>query len=285
MASRTTRLISRRSIHTLRKKLVGDSDVVAVIDADLTFAEMALPGYLATLPGLAFYWSATHLQDIYALDQAVGATRHIQPFGTTQPFQEATGSLQPLFKPQGIGNRPALLFDGTDDRLVADLGVVRQMDEAMTVFVVFQLSSTANNWMLLAQSASAGSGGAVMFGSRSATSPYNKLTLWQTGAGETAIGATSLSTGVPYVGMAKRSGTAGNWTLEVYVNGALDASTVSASAVPNISTATAVGRFGRYTTGYAFNGLIAEMVAFTRALNATEIANITSMLNAYYGIV
>jgi hypothetical protein len=72
-----------------------------------------------------------------------------------------------------------------------------------------------------------------------------------------------------YVGFV-RSGSTGNWNLNIYINGTNDSNTTT-SVNPNATNAgTAIGRAGDYTSQY-FSGRISNVQFYNRALSAQEV--------------
>jgi hypothetical protein len=86
-------------------------------------------------------------------------------------------------------------------------------------------------------------------------------------------GSTALSAGTWYHVAAVRSGSSGNWTAQLWLNGVLDNSATTALN-PNASSAgTAIGRAGDLASLY-FDGLIDEVALWSRALNSTDIRRV-----------
>jgi len=83
-------------------------------------------------------------------------------------------------------------------------------------------------------------------------------------------GNTTLSTGIWYHAAITRTGSAGNWTVKLYLNGILDGSTTTAVNPNATNEKTAIGRAGNISAQY-FSGQIDEPKIFNYALTPTQI--------------
>ena len=162
------------------------------------------------------------------------------------------------------------LFDGTDDyATVTSAGLSIRTE--VTVSAWIKASSNTTNQAIL------GCGDASLNNCFALTYGYadNSLEFWHDGtAAIVAKGSLSLAGGWHHVA-ATRSGSTGNWTVTLYVDGVSVASANTASN-PNGSgtNAFSIGRWGSYASGLYYNGSIRDVRVYSSAKNATEIAAI-----------
>lgn len=100
----------------------------------------------------------------------------------------------------------------------------------------------------------------------------NKLTVgW--GAVEIINSTPTLVTGQWYFIGFTRSGSSGNWTARIYINGAPNQTVSGIGTNPGLQMPLSLGRCGTFNTLY-FNGILDEVRLYNRALNDAEVMNL-----------
>jgi Concanavalin A-like lectin/glucanases superfamily len=99
------------------------------------------------------------------------------------------------------------------------------------------------------------------------------LGFWNNGVGQSVISNNSLSAGRWYHVVATRSGSTGNWTDTLYINGSLDATAASADDPRNPATPLTFIGWSNFSN-QLFNGIIDDVHVYNRALSAAEIKQI-----------
>lgn len=191
----------------------------------------------------------------------------------------ASGSARPTLVTSSIGGRPALRFDGVDDHLVLDAGF-RDFSAGITMFVVHRTSNLQSGFKVLAL----GNGPAqqnVVLGRAGNTSGLQYFTDGNSGTGwfNTSAG---LSVGqAQLLTVAQPGGTPGaSVTATVGVNGA---SVGSGSVFVPPVTSRGTNFIGRsYWAEGMYQGDIAEIIVYNRALSASETTTVSAYLNAKY---
>ena len=163
----------------------------------------------------------------------------------------------------------AMKFDGVGSYI--DLGSSATLNQqgALTLSGWFKLNGDYTTAQALIVSSISGftTNYALTFGFTD-----NKLELWHTGAGPDVTSNRSITDNLWHFFVVTRSGSSGNWKVNIYIDGVLDkAGTTANNPNDTVSAAVAIGRFGGYSPSYRFNGSMDDMRVYNRALSATEI--------------
>ncbi|MDP3772440.1 MAG: LamG domain-containing protein [bacterium] len=168
---------------------------------------------------------------------------------------------------RGIGKiGQALSFDGVDDRV--NIG----SSASLNILGDFSFSGwfKANGNYTTAQAFVANSNGqsgnyAVTFALTD-----NKFEFWNWAGGSNITSTRSISDDNWHHYAATRTGTTGNWTLNLYIDGILDKTETSTTNPAGDSFITAIGRFGEFD-GYYLNGNLDDVRIYNRVLSPQEI--------------
>lgn len=199
---------------------------------------------------------------------------------------QSSSSLRPLYQSSTMNGMPTLLFDNSNDAnmdelLVPNSSSLDQGAELSFFSVVRPL----------------GLGGAVnaIFSKRNALNSQasyswffytgNKLYLDIDGNGDRFNTNTAFSTGTNYLLSASYNGALSSTVrAKVYVGGSLDiTSTETSSSLGNYSSDLHIGALNS-SDNRAFNGHIAEVIIFKKALNSAERTIVDNYLSAKYNI-
>lgn len=171
----------------------------------------------------------------------------------------------------GVGGKPGVLFSGTN--YYKGFAVQTNVSNAMSILSVFQRFASSANTIF--------SGGLDPGGFQLRTSPADKLEFLDMGVASVQVGVTNLNNfTTPYIGTVTYDAS-GNCSL--YENGTLDASSLNlVSFTFDAQGSVAVGaRAGGTAT---FNGYIAEVIAYPRAISASERQLLECYLSKRYAI-
>lgn len=171
----------------------------------------------------------------------------------------------------GVGGKPAVLFSGAN--YYKGFAVQTNVSNAMSILSVFQRFASSANSVF--------SGGLDPAGFQLRTSPTDKLEFLNMGVASVLVGVTNLNNfTTPYIGTATYDAS-GNCAL--FVNGTLDASALNlVSFTFDAQGSVAVGaRAGGSAT---FNGYIAEVIAYPRAISASDRQLLECYLSKRYAI-
>lgn len=168
--------------------------------------------------------------------------------------QETTGKI-----------RKAISFDGVDDYV--ELGTPASLDYSGTVSISLWHKTngdyTSSQGLVVNGSAGTGRGG-ITFGVTD-----NKYDWLQSGGTLDLTSTTSFSTDEWRHIVVVRTGSTGNWTISLYINGVLDKQNTTTNN-PRGNSNTTIGKFGSYN-GYYPKGLIDDVRIYNRALTAAGI--------------
>lgn len=175
----------------------------------------------------------------------------------------------------GIANNYSMNFDGSNDYL--DLGTYTQgtglaLNADMTISAWIKTSNLSSTQVIICNlNSGASSGGYCIEMNRQANGQYGIL---YNGATVGLQGSTILSSNTWYHIVMTRTGTSGNWSYNLYLNGNADGS--ATNVAQNFGNGSiAIGRFGAYNGGY-FNGSIDEVGIWNIALTSTQVSQIYS---------
>lgn len=221
------------------------------------------------ISGLTAWYDAS--QEAYANNDSVSSLTDQSGSGNT--MSQAFGSLQPIFQTnQFPSGKPGVVFDGVDDYL-------KGTNPASSVF-----SNTAITVFTVFKAVSIGTAGANV---------YDNDTIWGELTANLALTLdptayvqaynydgtvdqinTSISTGTAYVHMMRHE----TGSIYASLNGGAESTTASGT------TSGALGLDYFLGAGYAgttySNVIVAEFIIYNRALNASEIDDVTTYLNA-----
>lgn len=188
--------------------------------------------------------------------------------GNGYHLSQSVNNNRPLADLAAKNGRNALVFDGSNDFL----SVIPPTQQALTMLAVFR----PNGW--------GGSGTGVLFergtarrGVRLSSSGFLQGFVEGTEVGRSTASSIDLGNWY-YGGMTWNGGTASSTDVAMRVNG-VTGNTISTTVSTGTNTANiAVG--DRATGGRAFDGPIGEMLFYTRALTASELAQVEKYLIA-----
>jgi len=167
-------------------------------------------------------------------------------------------------------NNSEMTFDGVDDYF--DLGTYTQgtglaLNADMSISAWIKTSNLSSTQVIICNlNSNASSGGYCIEMNRQGNGQYGIL---YNGATVGLQGSTILSSNTWYHIVMTRTGTSGNWSYNLYLNGNPDGS--ATNVTQNFGNGSvAIGRFGAYNGGY-FNGQIDEVAIFDEALTADQI--------------
>ena len=191
-------------------------------------------------------------------------------------LKQATVANQPKFSEGIINNLPAVRFDGADDHLVASSVGIN--GKGLTAFIVGQRVLYPSSFQVSVAGLAAGQNDDTNSGSVVAFADFGTYFISGTSLQWFSNGVTHQGNGAPYILDTVFSGT----TNLIYLNG------VPGSSY-NITTNFLLDtlRVGcKYSTApaYFFNGYIAEVIIYNRALNTEERKSIEAYLSKKYAI-
>lgn len=167
----------------------------------------------------------------------------------------------------------ALDFDGTNDYI--DLGTYTQgtglaLNADMSISAWIKTSNLSSTQVVICNYTSGSSGGGYCIEmNRQGNGQYGIL---YNGATVGLQGSTILSSNTWYHIVMTRTGTSGNWSYNLYLNGNPDGS--ATNVAQNFGNGSvAIGRFGAYDGGY-FNGSISNVSVWNAALTSSQVSEI-----------
>jgi prepilin-type N-terminal cleavage/methylation domain-containing protein len=191
-------------------------------------------------------------------------------------FKQATVANQPKFSEGIINNLPAVRFDGVDDHMLASQVGINS--KGLTAFVVGQRVAYGGSFQVSLAGLAAGQTDDTNSGSVVAFADFNTFFISGTSSQWFTNSLTHNGNGSPYILDTVFSGT----TNIIYLNGV-------ASAGYSITTNFLIDslRVGcKFSTApaYFFNGYIAEIIIYSRALNTEERKAVEGYLSKKYSI-
>ena len=160
-------------------------------------------------------------------------------------------------------------FDGSNDYVYLGSPSTLNLSGEMSIFAWIKPDNLTADQDIIGQ-CSTGAGGQFELDLGIGAND-NKINVWW---GNTAIdnSTTNLTTGQWYHVGWVRTGSSGNWTSGIYINGALDKTTTGIATNAGSQLATAIGRCGDYTVSNWFNGVIDEVKIYNYARTPAQIA-------------
>lgn len=188
--------------------------------------------------------------------------------GSGNHATQGTAAKQPTYAADAIAGHPAVRFDGCDDALVTPLSIT---SFGITVFVVYRVRewnhlgtsdfkrvlSGSNNWLV---------------------GPYAGTNKAYVGSFTPTAGAPAVDPFKAVVVTLRQANSASSF---LYVNGVLQGSENTTAAQTGPGTIN-LGAAGAFTEPGAFD--VAEVIVFSRALNATRRSNWEEYLMAKWGV-
>jgi prepilin-type N-terminal cleavage/methylation domain-containing protein len=251
-------------------------------DAKLSSArQITQSSRVASLKDLAL-WLETTSEGSFATteavdDSAVSSWKDINPQAGGNNATSAS-TARPTYKDNAINGLPALLFDGTNDYMSFTNPAFLGTPDSMTVFFVAKTSAftDSQNVFNASGSVSVGLNGAttIVNCGRSFTTTAATVGSW------TPTSATSLSTGQPIICSSQYNGSqVQGWTNK----GGADTAESASGNIASSSGGTATVGATTSTSGF-FNGHIAEIIIFNRALSTKDRNAVESYLSKKWNI-
>jgi hypothetical protein len=243
--------------------------------ADLAFlAPKASGGFSpADLSDLRVWYEA----DSLGLADAAEVATWTDLSGNGSDVVQATSANRPLYRTNTVNGHAAVEFDGTNDRLRNATAAVytNTTDRTYTAFAVALTDSVSGVRFILNNQGGSGSlKGPVFLRTDNANL---RTTANQNGTAATDLAGATLTTGTWFIAESLLTTT----TLEAFVNGTGNGST-AATTNANYSDTLDVGA---YTDGtLRWDGKIAEIIVYARALDSTDRTTVRTYLADKYGI-
>ena len=212
--------------------------------------------------------------------------------GNAYDVSQATTEKKPLLKltTNGINNRAAVLFDGSNDILVRTVANWLSGDSAGSVFIVVQLDTIADLMAALATADEGGTAYYMMFNpyyQNDAAGRPLRVMQRNNDTGDFVRVDDILAVDTAYVAAYRSSGTA----YTIRMNGVDRTLTVVAGSNTGdwfADTANrdnmSVGGVKRSAEAYFTNGLIAEIIAYGDNLTGDDLTNVETYLADRYGV-
>ncbi|MAH45420.1 hypothetical protein CMI37_06300 [Candidatus Pacearchaeota archaeon] len=208
--------------------------------------------------------------------------------GNGNDFSQATASAQPTLKSSGLGERPELRFDGSDDCMLGlDLYGGLSNASYWTIVVVMQgwsYGGGGNPWTAEGI-LGAPSGGANYFNVGSTAEAHGSIGFqnYDGSSNQSALsGATDLDEGVPLVAVIATD----NGTGLVRANGQQGTSNANTSSLNSNATTVKLGKGPRsdVQTPDFYSGALSEVLIFDGALRPNELGALEDYLADRYGV-
>lgn len=221
--------------------------------------------------GLGGWWDATDSSS-YTLD--TGVTQWRDKSGLGQVFTQSVGASQPTINSTGIGGKPALSFDGSNDfmdlgsSLIGGNNLFAEASNRYSLFIVHRFTS---NGTLFAQAVGTA-------GSRVLHVLQNAGNLSAVVRGGTASGNIGSSIGVDGL-------YSGTWEGSAYTNRFNNTTAgVTIGSGAYVAENIAIGARTPSSPFFYLSGLIGEIIFYNRLLSAAEQSRLFEYLNAKWGL-
>lgn len=229
----------------------------------------------AKLAGLSLWLSADRITGL-ADGDPVSSWSDLS--GNSNHATQSTTAAKPLYKVNIANGRPGVLFDGVDDYLSLAAGAYTAMLAGdKTVFVAAKWAATGADKRLVSVS---NAGASTRFALTHTTGPVYQH-FYTTGAAQANVTASAgaiPSTSVPQIVEAVQSGTS--------FIGRTNGTTIAAdpaNAGGEVAASGALGSNAAGSGGFA-NVYILDVIAYNRALSATEASAVRRYLGVRYGV-
>lgn len=227
----------------------------------------------ASLTGLIGWYDA---QNSGSITQSSGLVSQWNDLSTiANNVSQATSANQPTYGATSFNSKPGIRFfaTGSSNFLQSSALPVASINDC-TVFVVFNIATIAGYSTLYALG---GSGDEFDIAVRQTTPNFAILYSSNTTPNE-ADSSISLSTATNYYGCWQRS----SGTTSFRINGSADATTTAQAN--NITIAVSSTLIGGDNAGEPFDGTIAEVIVYNRALTVTEIGQVETYIKSRWGL-
>lgn len=204
--------------------------------------------------------------------------------GNGRHFTQSTANNRPLLRTgtNGKNSLPILEFDGSNDSLFGDTTQYTKSTAAFTVFIVFNVSSTAGQYP-------------VIFATRTNIPSNNWRIINSNVAGYSDMSFGSSNTFTPYKTSGVTRGTWYSYSVTYNGSGAATSSNYAATTNGSSSTLSASGVFGtdsgtnaaigcESSSANFMKGNIAELCVYSQALSAADLAKLQTYAKSKWGI-
>lgn len=184
---------------------------------------------------------------------------------------QGTSTFRPITGTRTINGKNALDFDGLEDHFILPSGLYNISNSANTTFIVYQTDATGDAF----QRPLIGTNGT----GRWAVGSISSTTIAMINSGTGTTGGASLSLAwdtTARLVIGTRSGT----SQSVYRDGGTPSTNTNATDL--VMTSLTIGNTN--TSGNRFNGLIAEIIVYSKLLTASEINQVGNYLQAEWGL-
>ena len=195
--------------------------------------------------------------------------------GNGRNFTQGIGNNQPTVRTNGQNSRNTLEFDGSNDTLTGPAGF--SLGDTHTVVAVVRPDTRKIQGIL-----SGSVNGGLIYGDGSASFSGSKFAAF--GVARAVYGGGSITTGVFQVFSAVCSGSTLPTNLSMFTNGTGGAATVETAGTAPTASITAEMNVGRGAASQFWDGDMAELLIWSRALNASERSNVERALGRKWGI-
>ncbi|MDO8543893.1 MAG: LamG-like jellyroll fold domain-containing protein [Opitutaceae bacterium] len=216
-------------------------------------------------------------------DVSSNVSRWVDLSGNGAHVEQSTGSAQPLAVAAGLGNKPAVRFDGTRRlRSSASADLVKGSNDISVIAVIKPSTSQATYADILDYDhTTSPSGGFVLQQNGDALNQFG-LGWWYNGGWQGLASTAALSSGVGQLLAIVKSSTV--------QTGYVNAEQKFSASVPdtmhaNVPRFVGVGAVGASSASRYFNGDVAEMLVYNRALTTTERQQIEASLIEKYSLL
>lgn len=202
---------------------------------------------------------------VTATGQSVG--RWLDKSGQGNHVTQATGSAKPTYTTNGLNGLPVLSFDGGDS-----LDTVATLNQnSATLFAVIRTGTLSGTFRGILNACSNATGGISLVAHSS-----NNLAIFS-GNGSYAQDTNALQSNSNYAVACTHNGV----TRNLYKDGVAVAT--NSQALGSLTQAIRVGSFYNNSASLAWNGYVAEIAVYSRALSATEIGQLRDYAHTKYG--
>jgi hypothetical protein len=168
----------------------------------------------------------------------------------------------------------AMSFNGSTAKVVAPS---IDLNGEMTLSAWFKTNNASTYAALIANNT--GSGTDYDYGLFLNYTLPGKLTfLWESSPYIRVTSTATIIVNTWYHVVAVRSGSTGNWTAKMYINGALDNTATGITVNPNaVDQVTTIGAPSNWVGSFFFNGSLDDVRIYNRALSATEVKQLYNL--------
>jgi len=197
---------------------------------------------------------------------ATGVAEWRDKSGNGRTFTQSTANNQPLVSATQQNGKTLLEFDGTNDRLTATGNWLQVAN--CTLFAAFKRNAGTYGGIIASSGNSDNSPGILIDSSNPVIRGYSNF----------SSGAAGSSTTFHIL-----SGTVTNGASVAFTNGTQSDSDAVSGSLGSDQTTTAIGTYRTSAANY-FNGLIGEILAFSRVLTVSERQSVERYLGKKWGV-